>query len=196
MALKLVAAPAVEPLSTAEAKLHLRVDATDEDTLISSLIVEARQHAENFTSQGLITQTWDLQLDGWPDKNEIKIPLPPLQSITSVKYYGTDGTEYTMTASNYIVDTKSEPGRIVLAYGKSWPSTTLQPAAGVLVRFVAGYGAAAANVPDAIKSALKLHIGLLYEHREAISVGRGDAAVVLPLAYDALLASYRVWTFA
>lgn len=194
MALKLVTAPAVEPIALADAKTHLRVDATAEDTLITSLIVAARQHAENVTQRGLITQAWDLQLDAWPNGDEIRIPLPPLQSITSVKYYDTAGTEYTMTASDYIVDTKSEPGRIVLAYGKSWPSTTLRPAAGVLVRFVAGYGAAAANVPDAIIAALKLHIGHLHEHREAVNVG--NIVNELPLAYDALLWPYRVLMFA
>ncbi len=193
MALKLVTAPAVELMSTANAKAHLRVDSTDDDTLIGVLIKAARQHAENVASRALITQTWDYQLDAWPDGDEITIPLPPLQSVTSVKYYDTAGTEYTMTATDYIVDTKSEPGRIVLAYGKSWPSTTLRPAAGVIVRFVAGYGDAAANVPEAIIAALKLHIGYLYEQREAVNIG--NIVNELPLAYDALLYPYRVWSF-
>lgn len=194
MALKLVTAPAVEPVSLAEAKLHLRVDSTDEDALISSLITAARQHAEHVTRRAFITQTWEVQMDGWPDGDTIEVPLPPLQSVTSVSYYDAGGTEYTMPSTDYIVDTKSAPGRIVLAYGKSWPSTTLRPAAGVVVRFVGGYGSAASDVPAAIKAAMLLHIGALYEHREAVITGQ--TAVELPLAYEALLWPYRVVTFA
>lgn len=192
MALKLVSPLAVEPISLQEAKDHLRESGTDQDALIDSLIVAARQHAEDVeTRRQFITATWDYQLDTWPDKSEIRIPRPPLQSVTSVKYYGTDGTEYTMPTTDYIVDTKSEPGRIVLAYGKTWPSTTLRPVAGIVIRFVAGYGDTAASVPDAIKAALKLHIGHLYEQREAVNVG--NVVTELPLAYGALLDGYRVW---
>ena len=79
MALKLSAAPALEPLSLKEVKLHLRVDSDEEDTLIQSLIAAARMDCEKFQNRAYITQTWELWMDSWPDKDFIELPLPPLQ---------------------------------------------------------------------------------------------------------------------
>lgn len=171
MALVLVTAPAVEPITLTEAKSHLRVDITDDDALITALIIAAREYCEGFQNRACITQTWDLWLDSFPSEDYIRIPLPPLQSVASVKYYGTDNAEYTMAAADYFVDNKSEPGRLVLAYGKSWPSVALRPANGVVVRFVAGYGGTAANVPQKVKQAMLLLIGHWYANREAVLTG-------------------------
>jgi uncharacterized phiE125 gp8 family phage protein len=171
MALVLVTAPAVEPVDLASAKTHLHVDGTDDDALITALITAAREYCEGFQNRQYITATWELWLDSFPSEDYIRIPLPPLQSVASVKYYGTDNAEYTMAAADYFVDNKSEPGRLVLAYGKSWPSTTLRPANGVVVRFVAGYGDAAANVPQKVKQAMLLLIGHWYANREAVLTG-------------------------
>lgn len=189
MALSLVTAPAAEPITLAEAKAHLRVDITDDDSLITALITAARQHVEVITRRQLITATWDLTLDTWPDGDTILVPLPPLQSVTSITYKDSAGTVYTLPTIDYIVDTAEEPGRVVLAYGKTWPSTTLYPAGAITVRFTAGYGAAAA-VPQAIKQALLLMIGHWYENREAVAGGTVQREV--PFAVEALLWPYRV----
>lgn len=187
--LRLVTAPAEEPIALATAKTHLRVDATDDDALITSLIVAARQYAEAVMRRQLVTATWDLALDAWPVGDTITVPLPTLQSVASIKYKDSAGTEATMAATDYIVDTMQEPGRVVLAYGKSWPSVTLYPVSAVTVRFTAGYGAAA-TVPEAIRQAALLLIGHWYENREAVNVG--NVVTPIPMAVDALLAPYRV----
>jgi len=189
VALSLVTAPAAEPITLAEAKVHLRVDITDDDSLITALIVTARQHVEAITRRALITQTWDLTLDAWPDGDTILVPLPPLQSVTSVTYKDSAGTVYTMPVTDYIVDKVEEPGRIVLAYGKTWPSATLYPAGAITVRFAAGYGDAT-KVPQAIKQAMLLLIGQWYESRETISIG--NIVNELPFTVEALLWPYRV----
>jgi len=160
-----------EPISLAEAKSHLRVDTTDEDADILSIIKAARIYCENFQNRTYITRSRELWLDAWPEKDRINIPYPPLQSVSSVKYYGTDDTEYTMPATDYFVDTKNEPGRLVLAYGKSWPSITLRPANGVLITFTAGYGADGSYVPENVIQAMRLLIGHWYENREAVLTG-------------------------
>lgn len=139
MALRLVTPPSIEPLDLTTAKSHLRVDITDDDNLITTLIPAAREYCEAFQNRAYITQTWEMWLDSWPEGNEIRIPRPPLQSVSSIKYYGTDDTEYTFDAANYFVDTESEPGRVVLKYGKSWPTITLRPTNGICVTFIAGY---------------------------------------------------------
>lgn len=131
--------PMAEPVSLAEAKAYLRVDTADDDGLIATLIIAAREYCEGFQNRAYITQTWQLWLDSWPEGSEIRIPRPPLQAVNSVKYYGADNTEYVLSPADYIVDNKSEPGRIVLAYGKSWPGITLRPANAICVEFVAGY---------------------------------------------------------
>jgi uncharacterized phiE125 gp8 family phage protein len=137
---------------------------TVEDTLISDKITAAREDCEAFQGRAFITQTWHLWLDEWPAF--IKIPLPPLVSVTSIKYYDTSNTEATVTASDYYVDSNSEPGEIHLTYGKSWPSTTLRTKNGICVEFVCGYGAAGSNVPQAVRSAILLQMAELYENRE------------------------------
>lgn len=139
IALKLITPPAREPLSLALAKLHLRQDGTDDDNLIAGLITAARVYCEGFQNRAYLEQTWDYWLDAWPPKDEIEIPLPPLQSVASVKYYGNDDTEYTLAATEYDVDDKGFAGRVVLKDSKSWPSVTMRPSNGIVVRFVAGY---------------------------------------------------------
>lgn len=184
MALKLVTAPAIEPVTLTEAKAQLRVDWTDEDTQISSYILAAREYCEGFQNRALITQTWELWIDAWPCKDRFNVPLPLLQSVTSIKYYGTDDTEYTLATTEYFVDPVSQPGRIVLAYGKSWPSTTLRPANGVVVKFVAGYGLAVA-VPQKVKQAMLLLVTLMYQKR--LPIVEGKIVGEVPYAVSSLL---------
>lgn len=190
--LVLATAPAVEPVTTTEAKSHLRVDYSDDDTLIGTLITAARQQVEQITRRALITQTWDMWLPGFPGESYIEIPLPPLQSITSITYYDDDDVAATFASTNYYVDAKSEPGRIVLRDDASWPSTSLRGANGVCVKFIAGYGLAVA-VPQGLKQAVLLAVGHFYEHREAVSDER--QLETLPLGFEYLLWPYRVLTF-
>lgn len=186
----LITAPASEPVSLAEAKLHLRVEHAADDALITALIQAARERAEAITRRALITQTWEMYLDEWPEQGFIRLPLPPLQSVTSAKYTDTDGAEYTFT--DWTADAASLPGRVVLNHGAAWPSVTLRPVNPIAVRFVAGYGDAAA-VPASIKAAMLLMIGHLYENREESVVGVSIAA--LPMGAEALLAPFRLVEF-
>jgi len=161
-----------------------------EDDLLTALITAARQDCEKFQNRSYITQTWELWLDAFPSKDFIEIPLPPLQSVSSVKYYDTDDTEATLSSSNYFVDIKSEPGRVSLNYGESWPSTTLRPVNGVCLTFICGYGNLGSDVPRNIYQAILLLLGHLYENREDVVIG----AVVspLPLGVEALLWKDRI----
>lgn len=184
----LVTGPVVEPISLAEAKMHLRIDdlspdLTPDNILISALIVASRQWAEDFQNRAYITQEWDLFLDRFPRRERyIEIPRAPLMAIESLSYY--DGTA-TQTVSfldpsgtalletdDYIVDTASEPGRLCLKNASSWP-VALRQAKSVQIRFLAGYGDAGANVPEEIKAAIKLKLSDLYENR-----GDSDSAFV------------------
>ena len=171
MALKLVSGPTEEPVSLDEAKIQCRVDISDDNALITSLITEARQMVEEMARRALITQTWRLSLDRWPACDYISLPLPPLQSVESLVYLDQEGNETTWDSSNYIADLDSEPGRLVLGYNKVWPSTTLYPVNPIQITFKAGYGDDAANVPELWKRAIKLMVGHWYENREAAISG-------------------------
>jgi len=187
MALKLITPPAAEPISLAEAKAHLRVDTTDEDALITALISAAREHAEHVTHRAFITQTWELAVDAFPAA-EILLPRPRLISVVSVKYDDAAEVEQTMDAADYALDTYSEPGWLLPAYGSTWPAT-LDAANAVRVRYTAGYGATASAVPQGLKAWMLLRVGNLYRNREELVDGRQ----VQPSFVDRLLDPYVVY---
>ena len=168
MGLKMAVEPAVEPVSLAEAKLQCRVDVSTDDSLIQALITAARRQAELILGRALCSQTWDLYLDAVPGSDELELPWPPLQSVTYVKYTPlSTGAAATVSSASYTVDAVSVPGRLVLNSGYAWPSDTLVVVNGFNVRFVAGYGAAAA-VPQEIRQAVLLLVGYWYDNRDAI----------------------------
>lgn len=191
MTAKLVTGPAKEVLTTAEAKGHLRVDVSDDDAYIDGLVSATRIYFEDVVNRALITQTWRLNLEAWPDDDEILIPRAPLQSVTSVVYKDQDGNATTWASSNYIVDSDSEPGRVVLAYGGMWPSVTLYPVNPIMITFVAGYGDDASDVPAQMKQCLKLLIGHWYENREPVVIGHQPNNI--PFTIESLIWLNRVF---
>jgi uncharacterized phiE125 gp8 family phage protein len=189
--LRLTTAPASEPVTLAEAKAHLRIEHTLDDTYIEVLIAAARQHVEAHCWRGLITQTWELVLEQFPDDTiGVVLPKGRVASITSVKYIDTDGVEQTCAADVYDLDNDSEPSRLLLAYDQDWPSTRDQWDA-VRIRYVVGTDAA--NVPAAVKQAVLMLVSQMYEHRTPEVVG----TIVSPVkfAVDALLAPHRLARF-
>jgi len=183
--LTLVTAPAAEPITTAQAKTHLRVDVSADDTFIDLLVAEAREWMENHLRRALITQTWDLFMDEFPSNDEIEVPMAPLSSVTSVKYIDNNGDQQTWDSANYRVDTDHEPGRITPAYGVVWP--TIRPITkAVEIRFVAGYGTAGTDLPQPVMRALYMMVGQMYEQRQT---GLEFAAI------ERLVASNRMVTF-
>jgi len=158
-----------------------------EDTLLTSLIKAAREKAEGFLNRALITQTWDLTLDDFPASDTIELPLPTLRSVTSLTYTDSDGADTEWDDSNYEVDV-SDPlrGRLFLTYCNTWPSVVLRPRSGVVLRFVAGYGALATDVPECIRLGMLQLIGHFYENREQVVSGRGLVVLPLPNVVEAL----------
>lgn len=189
MALKLLTAAAEEPVTLAEAKLHCRVDGTDDDALFTGVIIPAaRESAEHRTGRALVTQKWELSLEAFP-AGAFDLPKPPLQSVESIKYRDTAGNLQTLGPAAYTVHTSSLAGKVAPAYGTSWPATRGQLDA-VTVSFTAGYGDRS-TVPAGLKSWILLAIGTLYENREAFASGQ---VIELPGGFwDRLLDPYLVW---
>ncbi|MHA1523457.1 MAG: head-tail connector protein [Alphaproteobacteria bacterium] len=180
--------PAVEPLTLSEAKSHLRVDTTDEDILISSLITAARVHIEAATGRALITQVWSLYLDTWPAGNAVPLPLAPLVSVDAVRTYDVQGVATTLNAQDYFVDTVSQVPRVVRVNGQIW-SPPGQVANGVEIAFTAGYGIATSDVPEPLRQAVRLLVAHWFETREPVVLGA--QADMVPTTVDALAAPYR-----
>jgi len=184
-------APTSEPITTAEAKLHLRVssDYTDDDAYIDSLIAAARHYVETATNRQLVNATWDQRMDAFPP--EIVLRRAKGQSITSIAYIDENGASQTLSASVYQSDLNSVPGRIKPAYGESWPDTRVGDYSAVTVTFVAGYGATAASVPNTIKQAILLLVGQWYENREPVVTG--TIATRIPLTVENIIAVHKVF---
>ena len=176
MPIEIVTPPSEEPVSLAEATLHCHVDNDAEDAWFTNCITAARQLCEVLCGRAFVTQTLRLWLDEFPAgcttgrrQVGIMLPRPKLVSVSNVKYIDTAGTLQTMSASDYKVDAVSEPGLIMPAYGKSWPSAR-DEINSVQVEYVAGWGAAAA-VDARAKQSILLIVSHWYENREAVLTG-------------------------
>jgi uncharacterized phiE125 gp8 family phage protein len=165
--LELVTGPAVEPVTLDETKKFIRVEHADDDALIDRLIIVARQECERRTGFALITQTWNLHLDEMPDRSWLYIPKPPLQAVEEFSYLDPNGLPVVVPPEDYWVDTFSKPGRLEVG---AWPSMSDWINTAV-IRFVAGYGPAAEDVPEDKRQGMLLVVADLYEHRETVFPG-------------------------
>jgi uncharacterized phiE125 gp8 family phage protein len=187
---KIITPVSTEPVTLLDALTHIRVspDELDEQSLVSSLITAAREYCEGVTRRALATQTIEAYPARFPPGCEIELPRPPLQSVTSVKYTDSAGTETTLTAdTDYIVDTDGPIGRIVLPYGKSWPAVTLYTVNPIKIRYVAGY----TTIPAMYRQAILLLVGHWYENREVV----GQVTGKMEIAVDALLSMDKAGWF-
>jgi uncharacterized phiE125 gp8 family phage protein len=179
-------APAVEPISLAEAKAHLRIEDEAEDDVIAALISAARLNVESSHGLALITQGWTLSLDRWPRVPDISLPIWPVTAIETLKIIGEDDEALTIDDAHYIVELSARPARLMRRGGRHWPVPG-KPAGGIEIDFAAGFGAAPQDVPEPIRHALKLYVGLLFEDRGL------DPPAREPAAMAALLSPYRQW---
>lgn len=191
--LTLTTPPAAEPVEIDPDVLQqCRIDATTaalETADLDGKIQAAREACEHATGRQLINATWTLYMDTWREMGlfldgSIRLPRPPLSSVSSVKYYDPDGTQQTWPAdaTGYVVDKPSGPeaqrGRIYPAPDIDWPDLQDRPNA-IEVIFIAGYGAAGSNVPERLRRGILLYVGELYERREEAVVGVAVSPVLL-----------------
>jgi uncharacterized phiE125 gp8 family phage protein len=194
MSLIRITPPAIDPVTLEEMKDHSHVDGSTEDARIQNFIrtaVERLDGRAGILGRCLITQSWRLMLGGFPQS--IVLPLPPCQAVLQIAYIDPAGAAQTLPAEAYQVFGLGgdEPAQILPAFGASFPATRRWPES-VSVEFRAGYGDAAAAVPEPLRTAIKLHAAHLYEHREAVAAG---SFTEIPQGYDDLIHDYRQWSF-
>ncbi len=165
--------PAVEPVSVSEAKAHLRVDISDDDSYISTLITAAREWCEQYLDRTLINTQWTMRLDSFP--YEIELPRPPIATsgtttAVSLTYTLGDDSTATLSTTAYRVDRHSTPGVVRQLRAGTWPAN-LDDYNAVAVTWWAGYGASGTSVPAGIRHAILMLVGHWYESRSSVLTG-------------------------
>jgi uncharacterized phiE125 gp8 family phage protein len=165
--------PAVEPVTLAEAKAHLRVDIATDDALITSIIKAAREWCEEYLDRSLVHTQWTMRMDSFP--HEFVLPRPPMATsgtvtATTITYTLETQAVETLDTATYRVDRHDTPGRIRVVYAGTWPAHLFDENS-VTVTWWGGYGADGTSVPAAIRSAMLMIISSLYEHRTAVLTG-------------------------
>lgn len=183
----LLAGPASEPVSLAEAKAFLRLDEVAEDALVTTLIAAARMHMESVTGRALIEQSWRVVLDDWPETGVLALPVLPVRSITAVTAHDADGSPHALELAQF----RLEPGEGACL---SFPTAVagapvLQQNFGIEVDVLAGYGATGTDVPAPLRQAILALVGYWFEHRDAV-ITAGSGALV-PSGFDRQVAAFK-----
>jgi uncharacterized phiE125 gp8 family phage protein len=152
--LKLIAGPEAEPVGADEVQTWTGNEDDGDVALIEARITAARLLVEAYVGVKLITQTWQLRLDCFPDDELIQLPFGPWQTgeidevdrTPEISYYDTAGDLQTVDAEDFQFDEVG--GRLAPAIGGSWPSTQADKLDAVRVQFVCGFGDAPDSVPE------------------------------------------------
>jgi uncharacterized phiE125 gp8 family phage protein len=179
-----VDAPLVEPISLSEVKAQMRIEHSDDDTLINRLIDVSIAYVDvlGVLGKAMITQKWAQWLEPNPPR-EVHLKLTPVQSVTAVKYYDTNGVLQTDTLSNYEVFGLSDHSVIQPKTGFTWP-TTQQRHDAIRIEYEIGYGDAASDVPATVRHALMMLVAYHYENREQ---AQQDVLTPVPYGFDNLI---------
>jgi uncharacterized phiE125 gp8 family phage protein len=181
---------ATELITLDQAKAWLRVDGSDEDTLITELIISARSIAENYCNSTFAEKTYTMWIDDIAERdNRFFLAYPPHKSITSVKQLDEEETKTTLTLNSGYYKRGIKEFEIII--------NSVVPATGVIgvnvqqaieVEYVAGF----TTVPKDIITAMKRIIITNWEFREdwiqgGIALVPQDARKLLnPYKYDAI----------
>jgi hypothetical protein len=209
MHFKVITPVQTEPVTLDEARLQVKAidGVTEDDPLLATWITAAREVAEHYTGRALAAQTLEAALDRFPcgssghllgwqfgtqwetgargqHRDCIDLPMPPVASVTSIKYTDPAGVEQTLSTNQYALSTYGQSRTINPAFGVTWPATQCIPDA-VRIQFVAGY----AKAPRAVKSAILLMLTWFNEHRG----DEMDPHDIQPPAAKALLDTVKSW---
>jgi uncharacterized phiE125 gp8 family phage protein len=177
----LVTGPLVEPISLEEARLYLRLDDTQEDVLLASLVKAARLMLESATRLKFVSQSWRLSVASPPRSRSLRIPLAPILSLDAVRAFDSGGIETLVDEAYYRLRRTSEPAEIVFHDG--FPGAS----GGVEIDLTAGFGPDAAQVPEPLRQAVRMLVAYWFENRGDEAAPRAQ----LPADVAMMIAPYR-----
>jgi len=186
-AFKVVTPATSNPLTLTEAKTHLKVDTTADDTFITNLIRSATSSAQEYTNRFFIQTTIQQYGDKWDDISNLF--KSPVASVTHIKYVDTSGSLQTLSTDVYFVDDVNKPARIGLKPNQSFPDI-IDRLNAIYVEYVVGIAAGSDEVDEGIRQALLLTIGNWYQNRQAVVTG--TIATELPMNAKFLLDQYKI----
>lgn len=179
----LVDGPQLEPVSLAEAKGWLRVEGSDEDSLIQALIIAARLTVESEIGLVLLAQNWRIVGDQWPAGETIPMPIGRLISVAGGRVFAADGSSQSMAPTDFEI-VKGEERDAVRPLLRPGPGRSR---GGIEIDVRLGFGEFANQVPEPLRLAVRQLIAHWFENR-------GDAAIVergLPASVRTLLKPFR-----
>jgi uncharacterized phiE125 gp8 family phage protein len=186
MSATLLIPPSAEPWSVAEAKAYLRVEHGDDDAIITALIAAARGHVEALSRRALLVQRWRFVLDAWPANGRFRTRMGPLRSVVAARVFDAAGSAHSIDVATLVVDAAAD---VIASPSWSMPLPG-RASAGIELDVELGYGAAAADVPGALRHAIRMLVAHWYENRGLVAPGA--SAAMLPAGAAALIAPYRV----
>ncbi|ATQ67153.1 MULTISPECIES: head-tail connector protein [Methylosinus] len=188
MMLTLLSGPQVEPVSLAETKAWLRLDASDEDPLLSALIVSARMTLEAYTRRFFVTQSWRMSFDAWPAatmrRRILSVPLSPMLGVSAIRVFDEADVETTLASGIYRAAPAQDRGRIVFTEAPPTPSRSSD---GVEIDVFAGYGEASSDTPEPLRRAMLALVAHWHENRG----DEVEGPTRLPTLVAALARPYR-----
>jgi uncharacterized phiE125 gp8 family phage protein len=188
---KVIEGPEAEPITTAEARVHLEAQAYEDsdvdpldDAMIEAMLAAARESCEDFLGLSLATKTLEVALDTFPDDGEaVDLPFGPVREIQSVNWGDDSGQE--LDLADFVLDNYRFPNQLRTTATSGWTAVTSYPNV-IKVRYLAGYGVDSDGgeaLPKVLRQAILVELTNLYENR-------GDAP--LSSAAEALMRPRRV----
>jgi uncharacterized phiE125 gp8 family phage protein len=172
-------------ISTADLKAFLRVEHSEEDTLIEAMRVAAIQHIENMCNIGIGDRNAYVTFDVVP--KELEIPVGPVSQISAVTV-GTSSGQSLIATTSYYTDLQRKPARLTFIDVPSAYEHTYEK-----IQVLCNYGYNEASVPEALVHAIKLLVAHMYELRQPEVIG--TISTSLKLGLESLVNPYRIVSF-
>ena len=193
--LVLVNDPSTKVVEVADIKAQLRIDTNDENDLLGYYIDAATDMAENYCNRHFITHQYKLYFNEQVNKASLIFPNCTLVDVDATTdpvvaakrpVNWTDASGSAQSSDKAYIDAFSNPSLVYLS--SDFPGTTLKDnsANTFYFWFNTGYGTDSADVPEAIKQAIKLIVADMYYFRE-------DRKRQFPMASQILLQPYKCY---